>query len=327
MNSQITVAIARQILSGIVDPYNSSNPKFLVALNQIGERFCNSASWKGNVVDLEYRTDQNRFLTLPYYVDSLMAATVRTCPVPIFSEFNRFTEVGPGLVQEENLAGWPFFDLGDGFVTVEDIPQDSSGLLRTTISSSADVGKVVRYFGRDEDDEEIYDSEGNLGEQVVLANPFVLTTNQFSKVTGVQKEMTNGRLTLFWMDGVTPTELAKYAPGETIVSYHRYMIGEVEEDTTLGPRTISLKCRRRFVPLYAETDYVIPSSLGALKLALLAINAENAPNDALRQTALNYWADSYALLDQQHKTTRGAAIQTINFQPFASGVNRVWNST
>lgn len=327
MNSQITVAVARKLLYGLVNPYDSSDPNFLVALNQVSERFINNASWKGNIVLLEYRTDQDRHLTLPYYVDSIMAATVRTCPVPIFSELNRFTEVGPGLVQASNQSGWPFFDLGDGFVTVEDIPEDSSGLLRTTISSSSDVGKTVRYFGNDEDGEEIYDSEGNLGELVILANPFVLTTNQFSKVTGVQKEQTNGRLTLSWMDDSTPVELARYAPGETVISYHRYQIGQVEESPTLGERTISLKCRRRFVPMCAETDPVYPSSIGALKLGLLAYNCENAPSDSMRQTAQNYWMDAFKWSDDQHKTTRGGASMAINFQPHGAGIFPTWNST
>lgn len=209
---------------------------------------------------------------------------------------------------------------------MQSIPVGSSGQLRTTISSASDVGKVNRYFGYDADGNEIVDDDGNRGELVVLANPTVLTVNSFSKVTGVIKAASIGRQTLAWMSGATANTLSIYQPCETIPLYHRYQIGTVNENTTLGIQTIAVKGRRRYVPLVSENDFVFPPSLGAIKMGLLAWNCENAPSDNMRATAENYWTSCFAILNRQHAKTRGSARRMINWSPRGAGIRPIRNS-
>ncbi len=327
MASHITVGVARLSLFKLINPLDPNDPEFLAALNQVSERVIDDDSYKGNVVDAIFETDTYGRICLPYYMDGIMAATVHGGPIPVYSEWHRYTEVGPGLVQAEHQVGCQAFDLGDRFCTIQDIPEGSSGVLRTTITSASDIGKVNRYFGYDADGNEIVDAYGNRGESVILANPTVNTVNSFARVTGVIKAASVSRQTLSWMNGSTPTTLSIYQPCETIPLYHRYQIGTVNENETLGDKNISIKARRRFVPMVSENDFVFPSSLGALKLGLLAYTAENSPSDNMRATAINYWADVFAILNRQHKKTRGSGRRMINFSPRGAGIHPVRNST
>lgn len=326
MSSQLTRGMVRAQLYSYVDPSNPNSPLFDQRLNEVIERFTNSGTWKGCIVEAVFPTDTDGRIVLPYYIDSILAGTLRGVPAPVYTTFHMFTEVGPGYILPNNQTGIPFFDLGDKFPTETEIPAGSYGVLRTTISDAGDVGKVNRYFGLDENGDEIFDAEGNRGEQVILANPTVDTVNQFSRVTGVQKQESLGMETLAWMDGATPTTLSTYYPTETVPLRHAYQIGTVNEDPTYAEKTLACLCRRRYVPLTADTDFVIPGNLGAIKFGLLALNAESAPADNMRETAKRYWADAYQLLDQQHKATRGGARSAINYQPQGWGIGAVRNS-
>lgn len=327
MASQITVGLARRNLFRYININDPNDPNFLIALNQISERVIDDASWKGNIVEAFFETDTDGRICTPYFMDSIMAAVVGGWPVPIYSEWHRYVEVGPGFILPDNQTGLPFFDLGDKFCTVRDIPEGSAGQLRTTITSTQDVGKFNRYFGLDADGNDIVDDVGNLGEMVELSMTPVLTTNSFARVSGVIKAPSVGRQTLAWMDGVTPNTLSIYQPCETIPLYHRYQIGTVNENQTYLNKTIGIKGRRRFVPMISENDFVYPPSINALKRGFLAWNCENAPADNMRATAENYWNDLFGILDKQHKKTRGNARRTINYSPRGFGVRPIRNST
>lgn len=326
MGSHITVGLARKNLFRQVNPKDENDPLFLAFLNQVSERFIDDASYKGNIVEALFETDTEGHITTPYFMDSIMAVTLNGWPVPVYSEWHRYVEVGPGLVQPDTQSGWPFYDLGDKFCTVQDIPNGSSGVLRTTITSVSDVGKVNRYFGYDADGNDIVDSEGNLGEAVVLANPTVNTVNTFSRVTGVIKAESVGRQTLAWIDGATATTLSIYQPCETIPLYHRYQIGSVEENAVLTNRTIAVKGRRRYIPMVSENDRVYPPSLGALKFGLIAVSCEGSPADNTRATAQNFWADAFGIADKLTMKSKGSARRMLNFSPRGAGVGPIRNS-
>lgn len=327
MASHITVGMARKLLYKLVNPKNQNDPDFLLWLNQVSERFTDDASYKGNIIEAQFETDTQGQITLPYFMDSIMAATQNGWPVPTYSEWHRYVEVGPGLIQASTQAGWPFYDLGDKFCTVADIPVGSSGLIRVTITEPNDAGRTFRIFGKDVDNNEIYDPvDGGRGELVTLANPFVETTQTFSHVTEVIKSVSAGRMTMSWVDSGTPQTMSIYQPFETIPVYHRYQIGTVTENPDLGGQTIAVKGRRRFVYLVSENDFVYPPSIGALKKGLMAVNCENSPSDNMRATANNYWADAFRVADLLTKKTGGSARRTINFSPRGAGIGPVRNT-
>lgn len=308
-----------------VNPRDSSDPLFLQRLNEARERFFHSGTWKGVVQPYYFEASANATITGPWFLESMLASTIRGIPTPAYTEFHRFVPGGPGFGLPEWSNGCQFYDLGDRFPTTVEIPEGSSGVLRTTIASADDAGKQNRYYGLDASGNEIYDADGVPGESVTLAYPTTNTTNSFSKVTGVVKEQSSGRQTLACVISGTPTTLSIYQPVETIPLYRKYQIGEVNESATYGNMTIATLWRLRFIPLTSENDFVIPGNIGALKMALLALNAESAPAANMLETADAYWAKAYRLLDEQHKAANGGAIRRINMQQ-AWGVLPVGNS-
>jgi hypothetical protein len=325
MASHITVGMARKNLHRHVNPRNENDPNFLSFLNQVSERFCDDAAYKGNIIDAYFETDTQGCITCPAHMDSIMAAVVNGGPTPVYSEWHRYVEVGPGFLADTQ-NGYPFYDLGDKFCTVADIPVGSAGVLRTTIVSSQDVGKRNRYFGKDIDGNEIIGADNELGELVTLAFPTTVTVNEFVSVTRVIKQASVGRQTLAWMDGATPNTLSIYQPGETVPLYHRYQIGTVREHATLALQTIGIKGRRRHMEMSSENDLVYPPSYGALKFGLLAVLTENAPSDSMRATAANYWADAFLMASRLTKKTKGSSRKMLNFSPRGAGVRPVANS-
>jgi hypothetical protein len=313
MISRTTVAMLRAALYQYVDPDDVNSPLFLPRLNEVRSEFIDGGLWKGCVRDCAYQTDTNGQITLAPEHQSLLALTVHRRPTPIFTEFHRYIDVGPGLVHKENQSGWPAYDIGDDFCTVVDIPAGSSGKLRTTLAATADAGKVNRYFGLDQNGNEIFDSSGNRGENVTMVFPFNDTVNIFSKLTGVQKQASAGRQTVGWIDGSTVTTLNVYEPYETMPLYHRYQIGTVTADTRYPEQTISCKVRLRYIPVYAETDFVIPDVTRAYKFGLLALLNEASPNDETRGTAERFLANAYAALDRQVGANEGGARHVLNW--------------
>lgn len=310
--SQLTLAQADALLYRAAGLNAPGDPLFTERINQVQERYINAGLWKGVVQDYVFLTDINGVITLPWFLDSILAATLHRWPIPVFSEFNRYVPVGPGLIKKENQNGWPFYDMGDKFCTVRDIPVGSAGPIRTTITDAGDVANVNRYFGLDENGLEIVDASGAAGEAVTLVNPSVNTVKSFSKLTAIQKERSEGRQTISWV-GSTEDPLVVLEPWETIPNYHRYQCGNIQPSSNTNEEPVVLKCRLKYNPAYAPTDFIVPDNIGALKFGLLGLLNEDSPNDSTRATAAKFWSDGYGILDRQLKSMRGAVNRTLNF--------------
>jgi len=299
MNTRLTLADVRASLYTLIDADNANNPLFISVLNEVCERIINSGKWKGNVVTTVFESSTG-FITLPYNYASVLAMTYDKCPCPTFTQFHQYTEQGPGELDIALKWNGILVDLGDGFVTQADIP--AAGVVRV-YSSAADNGEVVRLFGLNNGDV-IYDSSGNEGENVTLAAPFVATTNQFTEVTGFQKPLTSNRVRLKSWDGSTETQIAEYQPNETRPSYQRYQTGVAEQ-------AIRVICQRRFVPIYAETDWVYPGNLSALRAGIRSWLFEDGSD---MDSADQSMSRAYNFLNDEAKAFRGGARATINTQ-------------
>jgi len=302
MDTQINVANARPLLYKAAQLTDPNDPQFLVYLNQACERLLYSGKWEGSIVKVIFAGSIG-YITLPWQYLSALAANYFCAGVPIFSQFHQYIESGPGMFWEnstddQNLWFWrgELIDQGDDYPTQLDIIEP--GGLRL-YSNATDNGKTARIFGiQAETGMPVYDNQGNEGEPLVLTFPFVQTVNRYSAIYGFQKDITKGKTDLWVIpsSGVN-YQISSYQPPETRPLYHRYRVGKTD-------KPIRTLCQRRFIPLVAETDWVIPGNIGALKYALQALVYEdlNRNDDAKQQ-----WDYSYVLLNQQTKATRGGA--------------------
>lgn len=312
MDSRLRLSKVREALYDLITPDEPASPLVTKVVNEVCERIVNNGAWKGNVMNLTFDA-ADKFITLPFNYASTMAGTYLRCPFPIFTQFHKYVVNGPGNIDESFKWGGILIDMGDGFVTQRDIEVGDAGLL-TLYSSAADDAKVTRVYGLDQDGKVIYDADGNEGEAVTLLAPSVVTTKQYSKVTGFYKPYTKNRLRLF----VTPPsmvdyQLAEYQPNETEISYHRYQTGTIEQ-VEEPANAIRLLCRRRFVPVNAETDWVYPGNLAALRNGVQSWLAENATDYNAASVA---FARALGFLNEEAKTFRGGGRTTVNVENFS----------
>lgn len=298
MDTRTTLADARAALYDLINVDDPNDPKFLPILNEVCERLINSGKWKGSIVSMVFNSATG-YITLPCTFSSVLGGTYDRCPIPVFTQFHEYVEQGPGTFDETYKFPGQLLDMGDGFATQLDI--ETAGVLRV-YSSAADNGDVVRIFGEDENGDVIFDTTGNEGVNVTLAAPFVATTQQFSKVTGFQKPATSNRVYLKVWDGVTETQIAEYQPNETRPMYRRYKTGEAEQ-------VIRVICQRRYMPVAAETDWVIPGNISALRAGIRSWLFEDTSDmDSADQSMTR----AYAFLNDEAKSSRGGARPTVD---------------
>lgn len=313
MNSRLTVADVRAQLAYLVDPLNRDTERFIPILNEVSERYQNSGIWKGGLVEVTFNSATG-FFTLPYEYYSVLGTTYNKCPVPMQGQWWTYQENGPGEV--DATKAWPgvLIDLGDGFATQYDIPDDLQGNTLRIYSNAADDGKQVTVYGLDQSGNQVLDGQGGFGETVVLASPFVALNTAFSRITGITKQATRQRVTLSVMDGATPYTLSTYEPVETRPSYKRYQTGEAEE-------AIRCMCKRRFVPLINETDWVYPGNLTTLKYGIQSILFEES-NDIANASA--FWQRGLDFLSEEAKASRGGVNPPFIPKHFGDGRSFPW---
>jgi hypothetical protein len=312
MDTRLTLGDACRQLYTLVTPDDQNSALLRQVINEVSERLLNNGSWKGTIIKLTF-DNSNGYITLPYNYASVVAMTYDRCPVaPVFTQFHKYIENGPGEIDE--TKAWPgiLIDLGDGFVTQTDISSGDEGQLRI-YSSANDNGVAVRLYGIDENDALIFDDEGNEGEEVILSSPSVLTTKTYKSVTGFTKPPTTAKVRINVVpatSGNSPYQIAEYLPSETRPCYKRYQTGVITD------KTVRMLCRRRFVPMIADTDWVYPGNLSALRAGVASWLFENNSD---MDSADRSFARALAFLNDEAKTFRGGGRPTINIEAFDAG--------
>jgi hypothetical protein len=107
--------------------------------------------------------------------------------------------------------------------------------------------------------------DGNIveGIRIDLASGTQTTSQTFATIYSVEKTPTDGMVSI----STGATTIAKYEPGERVINYRRYMVDK-NWDSVQGV------FKRRHVWAVSDNDQIHPDSLEALKLGLMALNAE-----------------------------------------------------
>lgn len=320
MNSYTTVATVRTVLGSLFD-----SSDIIPLVNQATERIVNSGLWKGNIGYAAFESVDNTF-SLPHEFLSVIGAQWFRCPIPVFGQFHDFVIGGPGQpipnLQPEGIVE----DLGDGYATQYAIPE-GGGTLRIVLDLLIDVGKAFWFMGEGST-REVF-SLGSQGMQIVTTG---LTTNNatvFTQVTGIQPPLNAdgscaliGGWTLYSVDGSgNATELGYYYPNQANPQFRWYRIGVTSATNTSLPFAVTVLVRRRWIPVFKETDYVIPGNIGALKFAMQAIDTEASRNDAN-----DLWDKCYSALNQELHAVRGAIRPELSYEVLGSlgGFGNVW---
>jgi hypothetical protein len=197
--------------------------------------------------------------------------------------------------------------------------------LRFELENSLDAGKTVTVKGYDENGDVIFTpSSGGAyqGITFTLTNPDTEPAQLFTKQIYFlhKSDFFQGYLKLYAVDTDTAAEtlIGTYQPSEINPDYRRYSIPNCNSSTDFTVRTI---CKRRYVPMIADTDTVIPANFGALRTALTAIVYERQNDPGRRDTEMMAAID---LLNKELRSSFGGDVFRLRIDNTAYQFQGLW---
>lgn len=264
-------------------PPNDS--RFVVFINESVKRLMTKGLFWGSFSTFDISVT-SRLMSLPPQIETLEAIAISLVPLPIRDTFYQFIDAGWGQRDETATNGSGISECFylNNFPVVTDVATPYS-TLTLMCDLATDVGKTITLLGYDSNGNWIRTIQGGVyadGEVVSLAQSPIgtATSKVYSKITDIQAPSTlDGQ----WWLYQGSTMLGNYQYWETRPSYKRYLVPFVSGNTVTA-RVIG---RRTYVPVKNGTDYPIIGNAAALKLACMAIRAEEEQNYSLASVLWN----------------------------------------
>ena len=238
-------------------------------INRVLERFYAEGKWTGLVqqatITAYEDANDNKFITLPRHLETCLRggkAGYKTTAVQ--SEWYQYLPQGRGIRKADQAYSGPLQDIGEGFVTFRDLATPSQLTLSSNETECA--GSYIWIRGKDANGDKIYstvDGDRVEGIRLDLGDGTQTTSQTFKEIYSVEKTPTTGVISL----SAGATTLAKYEAGERAINYRRYIVDR-NWDAVQGI------FKRRHCWAISDNDPLYPDSLEAIKLGLMAINAE-----------------------------------------------------
>lgn len=270
---------------------NTSDERLLAYVNVATEELMNEGDWPTIIDRLRFKITTSR-ITLPSDYDRMLYCTVSGIPQQMQSPWFEFVGYGLDLLCSTTSSEAALLSRFEGVLdkdnaaTFADIPDDD-GLIyyprvyAETDESAGGVRPVINIQGYDADKNWIRTADGAGGfiDGVNIqingdAAPFwQQSTQTISYVTAITKPVTkkNVRLYASTLDGLTQVYLGQYSPGDTTPFYRQYSVPGISFPTTTTERSVVARCRRRYVPLTKDADFLLISNLPALKAMMQAV--------------------------------------------------------
>jgi hypothetical protein len=241
-------------------------------INRVLERFFAEGKFVGTIqqatITAYEDADDNKFITLPRHLETCLRggkAGYKTTAVQ--SEWYQYLPQGRGIRKSDQSYYGPLQDIGEGFVTFRDI--ETASTLTLSSSETECAGSYIWIRGKDNNGDKIFstvDGDRVEGIRLDLGDGTQTTTGiTFKEIYSVEKTPTTGTITLSATTG--SVTLAKYEAGERAISYRRYIVDR-NWDAVQGI------FKRRHCWAISDNDPLYPDSLEAIKLGLMALNAE-----------------------------------------------------
>src|SRR5262245_34830155 len=252
-------------VAGCAAAVNSATQRLLFA-REVGD-----SGWVGSWAEMNFTvTQDDPFITTPREVSRIESINVCTFPIPLQNQFFEYLRFGfgrfPKTTCNSRTACAPLqaYDRGK-FPLFTDV-SGTDKIIRAYLTDSADEGKRVLIGYKDSNNVPVRTLDGTVqvdGEFLTLTAPFVDTSFDVSVVTGIQKDVTLGRVTFYQVDTVTAesTLLGFMEPGETTASYRRYYVGGLPRSCCNPPSNgnevqVTALVQLTYVPVVATTDYL-----------------------------------------------------------------------
>lgn len=304
----------------------ASDPRVKTYTNYAIEELMNAGDWPMIVDRLRFTLTKKTFV-MPSDYDRMMYCTVDNTPVQMQSPWFEFVGYGMELINSLPSAGtnlndqqWKGVLDRDNAATFQEIPQDGNTYYPRIYAQTDERVDGVRpsiiIQGYDSNGDWIRtpDGAGGFIDGVSIeingdTAPYYIQSDQsFSYVTGTIKPVTKKNVMLWasTVDGSIMWYIGQYAAGDTTPLYRQYSIPSMWFNQELPVRTVVARCRRRYVPIRNDNDFLLISNLPALVSMVQGIYYRDAKDPAAYAT---YRQVSVKLLQEEAKAYIGFNAQ------------------
>ena len=287
--------------------------------------------WWGGSITLNLTAsiiNRSAYVVTPREIARLIVMGICQHPVQIRNGWYEYLQFGRGLqpkgCQNSDCAS-PFQAYErDNVVTFAPLlstPQQ----IRVYPTDIRDTALRVLLQGKDQNGQIILTTDpgtgqSSPGEYLQLGFPFTTSVNQFSTITGIQKDQTYGPLQFFQVDPTTGAEVALSTmdPNESSASYRRYLINGIPSQnlccaSPANPLQITAQGRLDFIPVMTETDYLTIPNIPALIEESQSVRYSKMDSGNATQQSMFHHARALSLLNGQLDAMEGKVNTAISY--------------
>lgn len=284
-----TLADARIKVAPFVQNGTCALPLIDEKINDALERLLDMQDWECLKRQVRISVTGKTF-ALPYNAEKILMCDLDGTPSSVFGQAYQYIASGPGELDSRGVRSvfQDLMDLGDYWPYMYDIPTSITptgsteavtleGMKLAAFSSTASDASVgLTIVGTDDSGDEVTEAvtiQSWPGAEGVWSNTCSLSTASFSGITRITKAATTGYVNLY---AVYPTTgqlflLARYHPSQLRPQFRRFRITNSTVDSTA---VVLALVRLRHVPLVDPNDLLPVDNLQALRLAVMALEAE-----------------------------------------------------
>lgn len=305
-------------------------------LNLLNCKEAGDEGWWGTWAEIEFTASRTSpSIILPREVARLEMIDVCGRPVQVNNQLWEYLRFGNGRMRHPSELGrrrclpTMVYSRNNAVTQVELSP--SPQFLSAYITNPADVGKQILFQGQDNTGTTIYSQDVTSQAQgvfVSFAFPFATAPMEFSKITGIQKDVTLGQVQVFQVDPVSGNQvlLLTMEPGEKTAWYRRYHLDPLPwnccSTPNVDPTQNFVRCTAiamlEHIPVKEDTDYFLIQEPSALTLEAQSIRMSKNDSPAAQAQAREYHLQAVRLLIGQTSRYLGKDSPAIQFKPFGS---------
>lgn len=287
-----------------------SQARLIDAVQRTCERYMGSNLWEGTAETVDFGATDDTRIVLPRYLIAVLGYSRAKVPRPVFGQFHEYQEQGLGWIDP---ATTPMSLAIDDGRTCTQKQISGTCILRVKLTNAADGGKIVRFYGKDQDGFRIM-TNGDDGIPFTMGYTSADTSQQFSELAAIVMQTSMvGRWTLWQVINGAETQIGAYEPGEDVPNYRAYKVG-IRSSSDDDFDTIRFYCRRGYVEPRVLTDFVWPGNMIAIRWGLKACQYEDSGKMDLADGA---WARGEAELNDEIAAMRGSEIPTLRLEGMA----------
>lgn len=295
--------------------------------------------WWGTYAEIEFTASRlHPTVIMPREVARLEAIDICGRTIATHNQFVEYLEFGNGRMNHPNSAcrqrhrhcsPTAAYSRNNAVTQFEFGPAPQK--IAVYITNPGDVGRRILIQGWDTSNTVIttQDVQNNVtGVYVPFAMPFATAPMQFNRITGIQKDVTEGQVLIYQVDPTTGNQvlLLTMEPTEQTAWYRRYHLDPLPWNCCgtplLDPAQNFVRCTAiamlEHIDVTVDSDYLLIQSPEALIFQAQSIRMSKSDSDAARAQAREFHLQAVRQLIGQTSRYLGIDTPAIQFRPFGS---------